>query len=340
MKINKTISVVISAILCGGILLTGCGGGSSTNSNSQKSVSSNSDIIFSSNLKKISDFNKKNSYKTVELEVDTNNTKAFIVDPFNLYIYDITNLKKPKILNAYSVYNGNHNIALVENNKLLFFSELTSLKVLDISNPKKFQEVARYPYSFIKDFVLSNDEKTLFFITFNSNLLSIIDVSNPKDAKKLSSLPLKDVKKLYISNNDTKLYGLLNGLSNNLSTLNSKKGLVILNIEDKMNPILENEYLIKDDTINVNDIAISKDNKIAILATSEGLTILDVNDSYDIKEIITYPNKYIFSNILISPNNKILFGIDEKNSEVSILDISNPQNPQKIDSIKFLKTNP
>jgi len=46
MKTNKTISVVISAILCSGILFTGCGGGSnSTNNNSSDTGNGNSSLF-------------------------------------------------------------------------------------------------------------------------------------------------------------------------------------------------------------------------------------------------------------------------------------------------------
>ena len=202
---------------------------------------------------------------------------------------------------------------------------------MDVANPKELKLIGEYNpnsdyfniISFL-DIALSKDEKTLFAIDGNS--LSIIDVSNPKKPKLLKKIDLKNVEKLYISNDGKRLYGLLNKL---LSFNNVENGLVILDITDKNNPVQKSKYPI-DNTIIYN-MAISKDNSIATLATLQGLIVLDVKNPNNIFEKGKY--KSLIYDVAMASNKKV-FVIDSQKIAVSILDMTNPANPKEINSIK------
>jgi len=216
---------------------------------------------------------------------------------------------------------------LSEDNKL-FIDNLTSLKILDVTNPKAINEIGEYKDNgFIEYFVLSSDRKTAFAIINNS--LSIIDINDTANPELVKKIELSDVNKLQISNDDKKLYAMFKG---------TKKGLAILDLTDKENPVLKDEYLINDNTIVVNDVAISKDNSIALLSTSKGLIILDISNPDDIQEITTYSSNHTFNSAIIASNKKRVFALDKQNLKVAILDIVDPENPEEINSIDFLET--
>jgi len=338
---KKTISLIAGAILsilCGGILFTGCGGGSSTNSNTQENAienpSGNGNYTYTtlmedySKIKEIGSFKISNYNEVSEMIFNPNDTKAFISDQIDLYVYDISNLKNPKQLKKYSgLYSGGRNIALSKDNKKLFIDKLSSLLVLDVSNPEEeIKELGAYENNnTIVDFVLSNDGKTIF-LTDNSSL-KIIDVSDPTFPTTTKDIP--NIKKLFISNDDKRLYCLVKD--------EQEEGLIILDLTDRTNPTQKGKF-----TVNeiVSDMEVSKDGKVAILKTNQGIVILNINRSNDnnldnIIEALLYPNYYKFDDIKIASNNKIVFGVRKLGLKVDILDISNPQNPEKINSIDF-----
>jgi len=334
---KKTISLIAGAILCGGILFTGCGGGSDVKSNTQESVviqdtSGNSGGDLNnitenpSSIKKIGSFKIINSNEVSEMIFNPNDTKAFILDQINLYVYDISNLKNPEQLKTYSGLSGGRNIALSKDNKL-FIDKLSSLLVLDANSLNELNEYENDDT--IVDFVLSNDGKTIF-LTDNSSL-KIIDVSDPTFPTTTKDIP--NIRKLFISNDDKRLYCLVKD--------EQEEGLIILDITEKTNPTLKGQFSIGDDEISINDMEVSKDGKVAILKTNQGIVILNINRSSeddnfdDIKGTFLKSNDYIFDTIKIASNNKIVFGVRKLNLKVDILDISDLQNPKKINNIDF-----
>lgn len=330
---KKTISLIAGAILCGGILFTGCGGGSSTNSNTQENAienpSGNGNYTYTtlmedySKIKEIGSFKISNYNEVSEMIFNPNDTKAFISDQIDLYVYDISNLKNPKQLKKYSgLYSGGRNIVLSKDNKL-FIDKSSSLLVLDANSLNKLNEYENDDT--IVDFVLSNDGKTIF-LTDNSSL-KIIDVSNPTFPTTTKDIP--NIKKLFISNDDKRLYCLVKD--------EQEEGLIILDLTDRTNPTQKGKFTVNE---TVSDMEVSKDGKVAILKTNQGIVILNINRSNDnnsdnIIEALLYPNDYKFDDIKIASNNKIVFGVRKLGLKVDILDISNPQNPEKINSIDF-----
>ena len=336
---KKTISLIAGAILCGGILLTGCSGGSDVKSNTQESVviqdtSGNSGGDLNnitenpSSIKKIGSFKLNGSFNDVSAGiVDYNNTKAFISDQTKLYAYTLENIAEPELLNTYDLFSGGNKIALSKDNKKLFIDNLTSLLILDANSLNKLEEYVND--NSIIDFVLSNDGKTIF-LTDNSSL-KIIDVSDPTFPTTTKDIP--NIRKLFISNDDKRLYCLVKD--------EQEEGLIILDITEKTNPTLKGQFSIGDDEISINDMEVSKDGKVAILKTNQGIVILNINRSSeddnfdDIKGTFLKSNDYIFDTIKIASNNKIVFGVRKLNLKVDILDISDLQNPKKINNIDF-----
>ena len=349
---KKTISLIAGAILCGGILLTGCGGGSSTNSNTQEnaieepsgngnytSSSGNGNYTYTtlmedySKIKEIGSFKISNYNKVSEMIFNPTDTRAFISDRLNLYIYDINNLNNPKLLNTYDFYVGGRNIVLSKDNKLFIDDTLKYLKILDVNNPKEIKELGAYENNnTIVDFVLSNDGKTIF-LTDNSSL-KIIDVSDPTFPA--TTQTMSNIKKLFISNDDKRLYCLI---TNPLDP-HAKEGLIILDLTDRTNPTQKGVFLVEDLSLGVYDMEVSKDGKVAILKTNQGIVILNINRSNDnnpdnITEFFSYPNLYSFDDIKIASNNKTVFGVRTSDLKVDVLDISDLQNPKIINSIDF-----
>jgi len=149
MKINKAISVVISSILCGGILLTGCGGGSDVKSNTPGSTVSNSIVG------EVGSF--RINHLALKGIVDANNTKAFIKTQYALNIVDISNISSPEILNEYNLTLLGYSVALSSDNKL-FIDDGKYLKILDATNPKALNQIGEYEASgAFADFVLSKE---------------------------------------------------------------------------------------------------------------------------------------------------------------------------------------
>jgi len=270
--------------------------------------------------------------------VDANNTKAFIKTQYALNIVDISNISSPEILNEYNLTLLGYSVALSSDNKL-FIDDGRYLKILDATNPKALNQIGEYEASgAFADFVLSKDENTLFAI--DGNFLKVIDVSNPTNPYELTSISLPSAHKLHISEDGKKLYVMLQGI---------KRGLTIVDITNKNNPIKKDEYEIDNSIIGIFNMAISKDDKTAILATSGGLIVLDVSNPNSIQKVTTYKsNSSIsvsgvgvnsFSDVIIASNNKTAFAIDAQNIEVTILDINNPENPTKIRGISFTNLN-
>ena len=293
---------------------------------------SNNEAKNSLGIEEIGSFKINYSYNKVSTGiVDVTNKKVFISDQIKLYIYELDNIEEPTLLNTYNLYGGGRNIALSKDNKKLFIDKLSSLLILNVSKAEKgIDEIGKYENdNSITDFILSNDNTTAFILNNNSlNVIDINDTTNPKLIKEIELLPKEFyIKKLYISNNDTKLYGLIDS--------SFGKGLLILNLKDNKNSKIA--FTIEDD-MTMYDMAISKDDRIAILSTSKGLVILDISEPNDIKEFLFYPNDYVFNDIVIASNNKIAFGVNKQKLKVDVLDISNPENPKKVDSIDFLST--
>jgi len=339
---KKTISLIAGAILCGGILLTGCSGGSDVKSNTQESVviqdtSGNSggdlnNITENPSIEEIGSFKLNGSFNDVSAGiVDYNNTKAFISDQTKLYAYTLENIAEPELLNTYDLFGGGNKIALSKDNKKLFIDNLTSLLILDANSLNKLEEYVND--NSIIDFVLSNDGKTIF-LTDNSSL-KIIDVSDPTFTT--TTKDIQNIEKLFISNDDKRLYCLVDSSTQS----KQKKELIILDITEKTNPNLKGQFSIGDDEISINDMEVSKDGKVAILKTNQGIVILNINRSSeednfdDIKGTFLKSNDYIFDTIKIASNNKIVFGVRKLNLKVDILDISDLQNPKKINNIDF-----
>jgi len=311
---------MVSTILCGGILLTGCGGGNDTNSlNSQHFGSSgnlnfNSEPTYSSNIEKIGTFRVDS--KVLSGIIDTTNTKAFVMTENSIKVFDISNINSPTLLKEYDI-TGNK-IYLSKDNKKLFIGKSYKIIILDVTDPKNPQTIKEILGNF-SDFVLSNDEKTIFAI--NSNLLSLIDITDPTNPDIKSTLIyLPGGKKLHISDDDKKLYVML------------IDGLTIIDVSDKTNPTKKDKY---STSLEPNDMAVSKDDRVAILSTGMGLVILNVSNPDNIQKIRDYENKIgnQFRDTIIVSNNKV-FTI--KNFEVDILDITNPNNPKKEGYISFI----
>ena len=244
-------------------------------------------------------------------------TKVYMVDSTSgLHIVDISG--SPKLISNYSTsYIDNLAISSDETKAYVNLRGGVGLKIIDIFNPIPstvkgiYKSKSNGESRIINHITLSADE-TKAHITVDNYPLEIIDIStHPSFPSKISNYPVEG-KKIIISKDGTKAY-----LTDNYYGSLMK----IVDISNSTSLTLLGSY----DTSNIDDIAISSNNRRAYVSTTKGLLILDISNSSSPVLLGKYEE---------SKGGAIILSLDEKRvylgngyGEIAIVDVSNIASP-------------
>jgi len=131
----------------------------------------------------------------------------FIINDYQLKVYDITNETQPREMATLQVDFGIETVFTLDD--FLFIGSINGMHIYDISNPLNIKYLSYYEHITSCDPVVAND--SLAFVTLNAtsscswqggaNRLDVLDITNKVDPKLLSSVNMSGPKGLGIYEN-------------------------------------------------------------------------------------------------------------------------------------------
>jgi hypothetical protein len=234
-------------------------------------------------------------------------TKLFYISRYDfLYIVDIKDINKPKVLSKIELTNIS-DLALSKDENRLYLNSRDEIAIFDISDktaPKKLGSLSSKSY--YKGMVLSFDEKSLYIVKYNDKKkptrLAQIDITNPSNPKEKLVLDLKDNLSSLVKNED-KIYINHSAMSSYISRLDRDNKLQTIDtpFATISKITLFNNYILLQESFG--DIALLKDNFNHI----KKINHLDTQGAWH------YFYKYI-RDLEVTPNGKYLAFIVNKNS--------------------------
>ena len=121
------------------------------------------------------------------------NTLFYISRYDDLFIVDITKIKKPKVLSKTSILNMN-DILLSKDEKKLYINSRDSLVIYDVSDKKAPKKQGNlFSTEYYRGMALSSNENELYIGKHHHNeKLAIIDISDPYHPKEKSDIPFRE----------------------------------------------------------------------------------------------------------------------------------------------------
>jgi hypothetical protein len=240
---------------------------------------------------------------------------AFIVGDA-LWVYDITNLSEPLLLQAYDI--RANSILINGSYAYVTIPDYSHLEILDISDPKSIKSIAKIKYQ--------NDTTPLaFFITDNYayitliNDFTIFDISSPSVPILISQMNLSLGSSIWVTKN-------LAYIACGVPWLGSG-ALVIIDVSNKQEPKVIAEYKTEDDA----PVRIAVTGNYAYVTWARyGLRIFDLSNPEKPK-LVNQFDKDDGTAIDIKIQDNLAYYLDSCYG-LSIMDIKNPSNPELIDN--------
>ncbi|WP_321311670.1 DUF4214 domain-containing protein [Halarcobacter sp.] len=242
-------------------------------------------ILDVSNINSISEvFSQDTDGYATKILISNDNSKMYIADSTNgLLIFDITNLSSPTLINKYNTGGDVASIKLSKDNTKIFIansnyslgeSDFLIVNIEDTYNPSIIGSYATQGRTL--DLVLSIDESKVILADNDNGIISL-DITNPASPQLLGSYDTEgNATKIVLSKNGSKAYVV------------DRNSLLVFDVSNLENMTLLGEYKATGYGV-INSVSLSFDEKKAYISdTSNGLIVLDIADSSNIKLIKTY----------------------------------------------------
>ena len=281
-----------------------------------------------------------------KINLSSDGTKAYIlsnisktidIDDGNFIVLDISNPSNPTKLGSYNTEDHFKDVTfsndgtkaylvkkhfLLENGTINIIKIISSLVMLDISNPTNPIQIGSYVWEGdVSTVTLSKDGTKVYMVdkmtkigTYNSSLI-VIDASNPNNLTKLGSYSWKG--------NDIFIDIALNG--NKAYLTDYLNGLMIIDISNSSNLSELSSYNKEGEEI-VGTITLSNDGEKAYIGDNNGLVILDISNPINPTKLGSYNTIGSVQNTILSNDGTKIY-IADGNNGIIILDISDPTNP-------------
>lgn len=274
-------------------------------------------------IKSTSYFKLRGTIRDIKISKDEN--IAYVVaDSRGIYIIDIENPVKPKIISQFKYfknsYDKSRSLELSSDEHTLFVRDAQAgLYSIDISNKSEPKLLSLYSSTEkILGFKLSQNTKKIYLV--GEEGLTIADIKNPDEIKPVSKYKNKKYLDV-VEANDELLYLL------------SSYGIDILDISKE--PTLVGNY----NTLgNAEKISLSKNQMQAFLSSGyTGVEILNISNKLTPKPLNTVSCLEIAKDTTISKDAKTIY-ISNFNDSLEIVDISSINNAKVIQTINTRHT--
>ena len=257
-----------------------------------------------------------------DITISKNGKTAYVVaDTRGIYILDIQNPLKPKILSQFKYfknsYDKSRSLELTKDEQRIFVRDAqVGIYSIDISYPSKPVLLSSYHgCCTILDISLSQTSDKLYIL--NKNGFEIVDIGNADEIKTVTRY-----------NGDKKYIDLVE-VKEGLVYLASSSGIDMLDIDDGAKPKLVSSFVAVGD---IKKLSLSKTKTKAFLSSqNSGVEILDIKNKLNPKSIGLYLNSKVVKDTVISKDEKKIYLLNLDNS-LDVVNIS------EVDNIKLVRT--
>jgi hypothetical protein len=271
-----------------------------------------------------------------EFEIYNNYLYVTSVRDSGLEIMDISDSAKPKHIGAFfdnenTLMKKPHSVSFRENYAFLGSMGDSAIQVLDISNPKNITPISFLELGLKGLHGTAINGNYLYAAFTSDNAIEIIDISNPMNLKIITTL--FDDETMSLASPHEFLF-----MDNYAFVLSGTEGLEILDISDPENPkhvssLAENTKT----ALNGGHGMVIAGNYAYIAGYVDGFAIVDIADPKNPKQTgAIYPTEEngLLSAADIDLAGNYAFVVSEVGNSLTMIDISNSENPQIINSIK------
>jgi len=274
-------------------------------------------------IEKSTTLNLRGTIKDIQLSKDSK-TAYLIAGSRGVYIIDIENTLKPKLISQFKYFKNSYDKAksielAQESNRLFIRDAQAGIYSIDIENPLEPILLATYKSNLaVYDICISKDEDTLYIS--DEDGITIADIREPDTIKTMSKFATN------------KKYFDMVEVKENILYLLSSYGIDILDVSVLKRPETVGNYVALGDS---KKMTLSNDKTRAFLSNgSSGVEILDIANKLNPKPLGIFKTSKVINLTIVSKDAETIY-VSNLNDSIAVVDIRNPDDAKQLQEINI-----